>query len=413
MMWTSDQITRVDQVASRRLCMGCGACAAVCPEQAISLHNFWNRGIRPVIDESSCEGCDRCVRVCPGLSLDREAQPVVGGGELLQSWGPVSSMYEGHASDPQIRWEASSGGIATALAIDAIENQGFQGVLHTKADDEKPFENLPVTSRSREEILQTVGSRYAPAAPCQAFRRLAEGEGPYVFVGKPCDVAAFAKARKLDAELGKKVGLTVSIFCAGTPTTNGSVAIAKRMGIDDLSQLAAFRYRGRGWPGEAEATLRDRAETRRLTYEQTWGEVLSKHHQLRCLLCPDSTGEFADISCGDSWHHKTGPQEDGISLVLVRTERGEAFWKNAVESRAVTVEPAQPWMLPESQRGLHSRRKQLVGRLTALRALGCAVPNYRGFDLDKDWKTLPIARRLRVILGTMRRALLRKWYLPE
>jgi hypothetical protein len=38
-------------------------------------------------------------------------------------------------------------------------------------------------------------------------------------------------------------------------------------------------------------------------------------------LCPDSTGEFADISCGDPWYKKPESDEPGMSLVLVRTER--------------------------------------------------------------------------------------------
>lgn len=46
-------------------CVGCGDCAGVCPDQAISMANP-NR-----IDRSRCSMCDECVRVCPSTALKR------------------------------------------------------------------------------------------------------------------------------------------------------------------------------------------------------------------------------------------------------------------------------------------------------------------------------------------------------
>ena len=40
---------------------------------------------------------------------------------------------------------------------------------------------------------------------------------PCVFIGKPCDVAAVENVRRLRPALDEKVGLTIAIFCAGTP----------------------------------------------------------------------------------------------------------------------------------------------------------------------------------------------------
>ena len=46
-------------------CMGFGSCAAVCPENAISIVN----GIAH-IDEEACVGCGKCAETCPKSLID-------------------------------------------------------------------------------------------------------------------------------------------------------------------------------------------------------------------------------------------------------------------------------------------------------------------------------------------------------
>ena len=53
--------------------------------------------------------------------------------------------------------------------------------------------------------------------------------------------------------------------------------------------LAAFRYRGDGWPGYATATRRD-GSAERMSYNDSWGDILTRHVQFRCKICPDGVG---------------------------------------------------------------------------------------------------------------------------
>ena len=118
--------------------------------------------------------------------------------------------------------------------------------------------------------------------------------------------------------------MTIAFFCAGTPTTRGTIALLDRLGIDDPSDVLDVRYRGNGWPGRTVFTVKTATgtETRSLSYEESWGEILTNHKQWRCNVCADHTGEFADIAVGDPWHRPTDPRKPGSSLILVRTERG-------------------------------------------------------------------------------------------
>ena len=106
------------------------------------------------------------------------------------------------------------------------------------------------------------------------------------------------------------------------------------MHIEDPSSVRSVRYRGKGWPGNAEAVaeLPEGRVERSLTYRQAWDEVLQKHRQWRCYVCLDHTGEFADISVGDPWYRPIAEGEAGRSLVLVRTERGRAVLRRAMEA---------------------------------------------------------------------------------
>jgi coenzyme F420 hydrogenase subunit beta len=246
----------------------------------------------------------------------------------------------------------------------------------------------------------------------------------------------------------------ISIFCAGTPSTQGTKKILERLSVAP-EEVAELRYRGRGWPGRTTVTLKQATgsqlidpgsqfpdpssqqrrthncelrtdncqlptdncelrtdDERSMTYEDSWGTILSKHTQFRCRLCPDSTGELADLSCGDPWYRQIDPEDPGRSLVLVRTELGRSILHGAMEAGYVQLEPAQPDTLPRSQRSLLYRRRQLWGRLAALRAFGVPVPRYRGFSLLGNWRSLPLADKLRSLLGTAHRICTRKWNRP-
>ena len=188
-------------------------CAPVCPNGAIRLLDVEDQGLRPFVDAEKCRQCGQCLDVCPGLGLCAGA-PLKGAiSELRDEWGPVLEVWEGFASDPEIRFRGSSGGAATALALFCIDKRGFAGVLHVGSTPEKPLVNVPAISRNREQLLARTGSRYAPAAPCAGVGMLKSQESRYVFIGKPCDVAAVRKWQSGGRENVGSIDVTISIFC--------------------------------------------------------------------------------------------------------------------------------------------------------------------------------------------------------
>ncbi len=403
----------VSDVVAWRLCLGCGACVSVCPEKALALADVEDDGLRPVRNAVRCGQCGTCLAVCPGAAIDGPPAHALALDSLRQAWGNVLEVWEGYATDPEIRYLGSSGGIATALSLFALEKLGLRGVLHIGSKAGHPLDNRPFVSRSRDELLLRTGSRYAPAAPCSDLGMIDGDGGPCVFVGKPCDVAALRKWQAMGDDHARSIHLAISIFCAGTPSTEGSKTILSQLGVRP-EEVTDLRYRGCGWPGRTVAQTASPGDRERsMSYEQAWGNILSKHTQFRCRLCPDSTGELADISCGDPWYRKVEPDDVGRSLVLVRTETGRQVLHDAMKAGYVTLEPAAAGTLPMSQAALLRRRAHLWGRLVALRLLGATVPTYQGFSLFANWRTLPVAEKLRSLVGTARRTVQRRWYRRE
>ena len=55
--------------SKRTTCMGCEACANICPNSCIEMKTD-SEGFRyPIIDKSKCSGCGQCDSVCPALNV--------------------------------------------------------------------------------------------------------------------------------------------------------------------------------------------------------------------------------------------------------------------------------------------------------------------------------------------------------
>jgi coenzyme F420 hydrogenase subunit beta len=362
----------VRDVAELQMCTGCGACAYLRPDQ-IRMRDVENEGLRPEIadTEEGRRAAAEALAVCPGPALahDPAQRPPGAIASLADGWGPVLEVWEGYARDPEIRFTGSSGGAATALALACMQELGFAGTLHIRARPEAPDRNETVLSTTRAELVAATGSRYAPASPCDGLEKIEKADGPCVLIGKPCDVAAASKARTVRGALDEKLGLTIGIFCAGTPSTFGTHVMMRRLGVEPTDRVGEVRYRGRGWPGRFRVAFERDGERREAseTYAASWG-LLQAHRQWRCYVCADHTGEFADIA------------------------------------GHLVVERATPDILERSQPELLRGRGAIFGRIWTTRLLGAAAPSYRGFPMWRFFRSeLTFQQQAQSFYGTVKR----------
>jgi coenzyme F420 hydrogenase subunit beta len=274
--------------------------------------------------------------------------------------------------------------------------------------------NETIRSQTREQLLAASGSRYAPASPCDGLAQVEGAEGKSVFVGKPCDAAALKNAEGLRPGLHQNIDVSIAIFCAGAPSTEGTLEMAKQLGVAKREGIESVRYRGNGWPGMAVVRGQDQdgaPVSGELTYADSWGRILQKFRPWRCYSCADHTGESADLSVGDPWYREIPKGEPGRSLILVRTERGREFLHAAMAAGALTLEKAAPHILPDSQMNLLHTRGAVWGRNWACRLLGVAAPRYRRMGTGKTWlQDLSFKQRAQAFYGTFKRVFTKRLY---
>ena len=404
-------VDTIQDVVRKHLCMGCGTCAAARPD-IVRMVDTVAQGRRPVIASDAPSGAGReLARVCPGRAID--ARPPGPGGARDYShaaWGPVLEVWEGHATDPELRFSGSSGGVVSALAAFCIELKDFAGAVQVRARSDQPLLNESVISRSRADVLAASASRYAPASPCERLADLRGSSRPHVFIGKPCDVAGSARLVAEEPSLASSVALSISIFCAGTPSLAGSRELLRRLGVSDSDEVLELRYRGRGWPGNMAVRFR-KAETGEVheastSYAEGWGEILQKHKQWRCQLCADHLGEHADLSIGDPWYRPLSEDEAGQSLIVVRTERGRRILREAMQAGILNLERRSLATLAASQPNLEQTRGAVYGRCLTARIAGASAPRYRGAGLHRVWwRALSPLAKFRSVAGTLKRLL--------
>ena len=401
------QIRGIQDVVDWGLCTGCGACYYACSARGVSLVNIESVGIRPRFHNAECAGCKECLSICPGYQVNADlatregAEPSKGTCEV----GYALEIWEGYATDAEIRHQGSSGGLLSALALYCLEKEGMEFVLHTGMDETKPWINKTVQSKNRGEILARTGSRYAPASPCDELRLVEESDRPCVFIGKPCDTAAVAMLREKRPALDRNLGLVLTFFCAGTPSTKGTLDLLKSLNVSP-DKVASVRYRGDGWPGRFTVLSANGGGEKSFSYMESWSR-LSRDRAFRCQLCPDGLGRVADISCGDAWERFGDGQDMGRSVAVVRTRRGQEILHRAMAANYVDLEPVGSTAILAGQPSQINRNRELFGRLLAMRLLIVPAPTFTGFSLFRSWMRLPFLRRVRTVLGTTRRLVLR------
>jgi coenzyme F420 hydrogenase subunit beta len=396
---------KVEKVVSSGSCSGCGLCASATAPDKIRMILSAEMQYRPtVIQPLSDKELSRFNATCPGVSLAHDVPE--NSGQVDPIWGSVLGCYTGYAMDPEVRRQGSSGGVITALAHFLLRTGLVDSVSQNVASRIDPTGNEVQFSHGREDVLRAAGSRYGPAAGLSRVEEMLQSGQTFALVGKPCEVAALRSLSRMDERVGQQVPYLLSFMCAGTPSGRGTNALLSAMGISP-EEVASFRYRGNGWPGSARAVTHS-GKFSEMDYNSSWGTILNRYLQFRCKICPDGTGEFADVVCADAWYGKGGypdfSERDGRSLILVRTPRGAQLLSDAVSAGDLSIEPLDLGEVAAMQPYQVERKRMVLGRLIAARAAQGHSPSTRRLRLVAAARQASFGEFVRNAVGTFRRA---------
>lgn len=396
----------VERVLSGDLCTGCGLCAAV-SGGAIAMDAGSGVNRPEQRGAVSAESERMIAEACPGAVVaDWVEAP-----NTHPYWGPWRRVATGHSTDEAVRFKASSGGALTALALHALKSGLVDRVVHVLPDPQTPTGNIVTCSSDPADIIEGAGSRYAASSPLAAIDQVLSDGGSVAFVGKPCDVSALRRLGRLDPRVERHVPLAMAFFCAGVPNQAGVRRILQAMAMAP-DEVASFRYRGQGWPGQAVAVARD-GRTAEMSYAESWGDYLAPQVQFRCKICPDAVGGSADIACADAWESDARgypilEERDGRSLIMARTAFGERFLEEAVATGALTTRPLAVEAIDGMQPSQAYRKRAFRARTAALRVTLRPAPVARGVMAHEAATRAPIRDQIKNFLGTIRRVVFKR-----
>ncbi|MCX7725806.1 MAG: Coenzyme F420 hydrogenase/dehydrogenase, beta subunit C-terminal domain, partial [Chitinispirillaceae bacterium] len=195
---------------------------------------------------------------------------------------------------------------------------------------------------NKEDILSSSGSIYAPVSSCTVIKEVIEKGGQYAFVGTPCMVEGVTRLEKFFPELKTIIFLKIGIVCSGMASRLSTKEFLLKNIPEPLPNIKKIRYRGHGWPGNLIVYGDYGKEIFTSPYLGENGilkNIVSKDHYLRCNLCFDHMGKYADISVSDPWSKEILKSETkGKSAVLVNTLRGREIIKKTIESNLFEIE---------------------------------------------------------------------------
>ncbi|MFD1158750.1 Coenzyme F420 hydrogenase/dehydrogenase, beta subunit C-terminal domain [Roseovarius aestuarii] len=393
----------LDQIIDSGFCIGCGLCKALAPDAAIEMRMNTDGHLRPVptraIDQSEEQAI---LDLCPGINVtgpfSTDAAP---GFDAV--WGECRRVAKGYATDRDLRFAASSGGIMTAINIHLLNTRQVEFVLQAIPDPENPYGSIPAICRTKEDLMKANGSRYASAATLSTILDVLDLGEPFAVSLKPCDVAGIRNLQRRDARARDLVRFTQAMFCGTVPSVSALEGFYARRDMDfQKDRPTSFRWRGNGCPGPTIATMPD-GRILEATYNELWDDN-PWTTQFRCKLCPDAIGLQADIAVGDNWFEGVPKGEgEGWNALTAHTQIGLEVLNSCEAADEIKLIDSDIEHLNNVQPHHVKMREEMKSRLSACNDSGLAAPNFSELNLDRCSDRLSPDAQEKVRKGTAAR----------
>lgn len=180
-------------------CTACKVCANVCARNAIKFDKDNLDNIHAYIDSDLCVKCNRCKKVCPQLN---EAK-----------YNQTKYCYAGWSLNEDIRNEGASGGIASEIYNEYLNNNGFFIGVQMKGNTQ-PILKI---GNDLSSINEFKNSKYVYADSNYVYKdvgKLLKNGCHVVFIGLPCQVAAMKNYVNI-ANIDDECLLLVDLICHG------------------------------------------------------------------------------------------------------------------------------------------------------------------------------------------------------
>jgi len=305
----------VVEIKNKVNCTGCGACANICPVNAISLQPDCDGFYYPKIDMDKCIHCDKCDQSCPMKN------------DFLWNENNAPKCFACALKDTEELFFVSSGGAFWALTQVILSQKGIvYGAVQNSV-----FDVHHMRAETLEEAASIRRSKYLQSSIGETYRQVKrdlDNNRIVLFSGTACQVSG------LQGFLGKDYNslVTCEVVCHGVPSIKAFQSYISELESKHLDKVKhiIFRDKSFGWKNNHIRIMFAKGE------DICEPSVENSFHSayLQGLFYRPSCGQckfariprVADITLADYWQYNGELLENnnnrGISLVLCSTQKG-------------------------------------------------------------------------------------------
>ncbi|MCR5485731.1 MAG: Coenzyme F420 hydrogenase/dehydrogenase, beta subunit C-terminal domain [Clostridiales bacterium] len=321
-----------------RQCTGCGACAEVCPKDAITMERDKEGHYYPTVSSIYCVQCQKCHQACPVLHKQEVKNTI------------PAEAYVFKNTDETTLLQSASGGVFSALASSIISDGGV--VFGAVWDEDKKVRIKKAETLS--DISPMRGSKYvyshANGSYRDALNLLKQGK-TVLFTGLPCQISALYSVTGVDFD---------NLYTAEIPCHGSGSELVFEKYIASLEN----RYNKKIKTICQSSKKKEWDQLIRKVVEYHWEDgtstcvdytedsylslyMMNVHLRKSCYHCPfASFPRNADFTMGDfmgigSIKKHDIPLKNGVSALLVNTEKAKTLFEKLINNNVAVIEKAE------------------------------------------------------------------------
>lgn len=309
-------------------CCGCSGCEQICPKNCISMKPDHEGFLYPEVDESICIECGICIKHCPILTDVSRCN--------------IPKVYAAKYKDRGSTFKSTSGGLFIPIAKSVLSMGGV--VFGCAYDENLVAKHIKVETEDGLYRLQS--SKYVQSDTRGIYKQVKtelQNGKEVLFSGTGCQSAG------LRSFLGKDYGnlLITDIVCHGVPSPKLFKNYIDYMGKKLGGTLTSYNFRSkekRGWDLYYKAENGQKSKSDYGFFDPYYSAFLyCKTYRESCYECKFANkNRVSDITLADYWgiqkFHPEFFDENGVSLVLVNTEKGKKYLEKIKKDKLEIIE---------------------------------------------------------------------------
>jgi len=316
----------IAEVQRPGFCGRCGGCVSFCSADNLGALEVDKNGMPVFADEEKCLRCGICYMICPNThDLDDELREKLGWKSPV---GLVRGLASAKTTDPVVAERCTDGGVVTSLLLYLLDKRMIDAALVSRSVG--PFQRAPLLATTREGIISAagshfdesfqiveLGSRYSTYSPAMyELKKLRQGSIDRIaMVGTPCQINTVRKMQVLGVVPADVIKYCFGLFCMENLSFDDiQLKRLEKKYAFKLTQVAKVNVKE-----NFSIYLKD-GRVVPMPFED-----VDSIARPACLVCPDFSAEYADISFGGLGSH------EGYTSVLIRSEAGNKIYRGTLK----------------------------------------------------------------------------------